>query len=67
MRSVSCKLYLLLFRTRVQAYQHTSVNFFTSPTSLRDRSRKDITYYYCDLGLTICLYIYLNFLSANFL
>ena len=69
-RSVSCKLYLLLFRTCVQL--KIFQKFFKSPTSLRDcsrksptflqdRSRKDITYYYCDLGLTICL----NFLQLQ--
>ena len=58
-RSVLCKLYLLLFRTHVQLKFFQK--FFKSPTSLRDRSRKDITYYYCDLSLTICL----NFLQLQ--
>ena len=57
-RSISYKLYLLLFRTHVQLKMFSKI--FKSPTSLQDRSHKDITYYYCDLALTICL----NFLQV---
>ena len=41
MRSVSCKLYLLLFRSCVQLKIFRK--FLKSPTSLRDRSRKSPT------------------------